>query len=334
MWRRMLTVIRKDLRTSRRDSLSTYMVLAPILMAIVLRLVLPLIEGSPYSFAVDAGLAPELVAALEAQGDVHVYADRAAVVERVLRIDDVTGVVASPSGLPEVIVQGNESEAARMVAPTVLDAHAGGRVLPPPTPVHGDRPVGMILAAVAAFSTLLLAGLAIGFTVLEEREHGVVALVAVSPLRFAEHLLAKLLASSVLGLVLAWVGAAVVLDGQVPLGPFLVACLAALPSALLLGLIVAAFAKSQLHAIAMLKSLLFVFSSLPVVGFAVQDTSYAWTVAPFANHWAVQALFVALHQRELDVPSISLAVGLAAPLLLVVVPLLRTRLGLAPAAAR
>lgn len=333
MWRRLLTVMAKDARTSRRDSITTYMILAPILMALVLRLVLPLIEGSPYSFAVSADLDPEIVRALEAHGEVIVFADRAAVIERVLRIDDVTGVVRATSGLPEVLVQGNEAPSTRQVAAIILDARAEGRALPPPRPVHGERPVGMILAAVVAFSTLLLAGLAIGFTVLEEREHGVTALIAVSPLRFSEYLAAKLLASSAAGVALTCAATAIVLDGRVPWAPLLLACLAALPSALLLGLLVAAFAKSQLQAIAMLKALLFVFSSLPVVGFAVEGTRWAWTVAAFPNHWATQALYGALHHHELSLEHSALAVGLALPWLAIVVALMRARLGMTPRAA-
>ncbi|HJL15379.1 MAG TPA: ABC transporter permease [Sandaracinaceae bacterium LLY-WYZ-13_1] len=325
--RRVASVMAKDLRTARRDSITTYLLISPLLMALAMRLVLPLIEGSPYSFAVDAALAPDVVAALERQGQVIALPDRAAVVARVERIDDVTGVVAG-AARPEVILEGNEAEAARRVPAVVLAAHAEGRALPPPRPVHGDRPVGTILAALLAFSTILLAGLASGFSILEEKEHGLSAVYATSPLTFTEYAAAKLLASSALGLALAVPATALVLDGRVPFGPFAAALLAALPSGVLLGLIVGAFAKNQLQAIALLKALFFVFTSVPVIGFAVAGTGWAWAVAPFGNHWATQALFVALHEGRLTGTDALLALGLSVPLVAAALWQMRARLGL------
>jgi ABC-2 type transport system permease protein len=331
MLRRILSIVRKDVTTARRDSISTYMVVAPLLMALAMRLVLPLIEGSPYTFAVSADLEPSLTRALAAQGEVLALPDRAAVLERVGRIDDVTGVVPGPGGRPEVILEGNESTQAALVPRVVVDAHAEGRALPPPRPVHGDTPVALILAAVLAFSTLLLAGLASGFSILEEKERNVAALLATSPLSFGEHAAAKLLASSALGLALAVPSVAIVLDGQVPLGPFLGAAVTALPSGVLLGLIVGAFAKNQLQAIAMLKALFFLFTSVPVLGFVLAGTEWAWAVAPFGNHWATQALFGALREGRVPLDDALLALALSLPLVAAVLWRLRAELGLGAA---
>ncbi|MGF1464708.1 MAG: ABC transporter permease [Sandaracinaceae bacterium] len=329
---RIATVVLKDLRTGSREPMATYMLLSPVLLALAMRLAVPLIAGSAHGFAVAPGLDPALVAELERQGSVRRLPDRAAVAARVDGVDDLVGVVPGPDGRPEVLLQGNEPRATRRVPGIIVEAHARGIALPEARSSHFGLDVRAVLAALTAFSGVLLAGLFVGFTILEEKEQGLLALVAASPLRFGEYLAAKLLTSTVLGLALATAATALVMDGAIPWGPFAGALLVALPSSLLLGLIVGTFANTQLAAIAMLKILMIVFTSLPVVGFAVQGTGWAWTVAAFGNHWAVQGLYAALSAGRLPAREALWTLGTSLPPFAAVVLLMARRLGFRPGA--
>ena len=98
--------------------------------------------------------------------------------------------------------------------------------------------------------------------------------------------------------------------------------------ALTLGLIVAIVAKDQLGAIAVMKALMPVWTSIPVLGF-VLPADWQWTQWGFAHHWCVQGLFHVLQGDGVSIlPHALLAFVLGLAALLPATWLLRRRLGL------
>jgi len=324
---RILAVMRKDVQSGRRESIITYLILSPLVMAFGFRLLLPILEGPGLTYAVAADVDVAVVAALDEAGKALVLPDRSAVMERVQRIDDVPGVIAGEGGLPTVVLEGNEAAWVQAVPGMVLDAAAGPDLDVQWESLGGEASrLRFILGALMAFTVLLLGGIAIGFLVLEEKESGTLRVFTTSPVSFAEYLTAKVLGVAAVSLPLG-VAATWILLGPTPLVPLLVACLGALPAALLLGFLVATFAQDQVAAIALLKSLLFVFTSVPVAGFFLTG-SWLWLLAPLSNHHAIQALYLAI-QPGAAVPwgrlGLSLLTGL--PLVAWVVAMMRARLG-------
>ncbi|MCO4772812.1 MAG: hypothetical protein KDA24_22460 [Deltaproteobacteria bacterium] len=326
--RRILTVVRKDLRAGQRDSIITYILFSPLLMAFGFRLLLPFLEDPGLTVAVAAQLEPDVIAALEASAEVEVLPDAAAVLERVQRIDDVAGVVSGEDGVPEVLLEGNEAAWVQAAPGIVLDAAA----VQVPLDVQweslesGPSMLRGILASLMAFAVLLMGGVIVGLLVLEEKESKTLRVYATAPLQFGEYLAAKAGLAIALSLPLGVV-ATLILLGSVPIVPVAIASIAALPAALLLGFLIAAFAEDQVAAVAMLKSLLFFFTSLPVAGFFVSGP-WLWLLAPFTNHHAIQALYQAV-QPGASIPWVAMGASLVTGLPLVwwVARALRRKLG-------
>ena len=137
-------------------------------------------------------------------------------VERVLATDDVPGF-APGERHTELLLEGNEADYVAQLAEMVLEAHAILRAPEAPQVTVaelGDRqpPVRLMGASLLAFSVLLMAGLAVGFSMLDETESGTRRAYAVTPLRFGEYVVAKLVVGSVLGVSLG-LGATVVVIG-------------------------------------------------------------------------------------------------------------------------
>ncbi|MCA9696320.1 MAG: ABC transporter permease [Myxococcales bacterium] len=289
MFTRMLSIMAKDARTGSRDQLVTYMMLAPVLLGLLLALILPILDGAGPRFAVVAeGLDPASLEALAEHGEVETMPDRAALEDRVRARDDAIGVIGrGPGQEPEVVMEGDEPEALAWLVPAILEGLAADPAAPG---TSGDAPIA---GALLAFCIVVIVGMMLGFTILEEKTSNTIACYRVSPLRFIEYLGAKLATALILSLVL--VIPALIL----PLGVDLnwlaieVMTVASLPFAVSLGLFVGAFAKDQLGAIAVLKALLPVWTSLPVLGFVLPD-AWIWTQWPFANHWGVQGYYAAL----------------------------------------
>ena len=104
--KRILFIARRDLKSGLRDFLVVYLFLAPVLFALLLRLFAGGVAASPLRVAVfEDGAA--IASALADYAHVEQFATRDALLERVLRLDDVLGVVATSAG-HELVAEGNE----------------------------------------------------------------------------------------------------------------------------------------------------------------------------------------------------------------------------------
>lgn len=104
--KRILFIARRDLKSGLRDFLVVYLFLAPVLFSLLLRLFAGGVAASPLRVAVfEDGAA--IASALVDYAHVEQFATRDALLERVLRLDDVLGVVATSAG-HELVAEGNE----------------------------------------------------------------------------------------------------------------------------------------------------------------------------------------------------------------------------------
>lgn len=324
MFRRFMTMVRKDVRTGSRDQITLYMLLSPLLLGLGLAAVMPLIEQAVPGFAVDGSLPAVQIEALAEVGEVERFESRAEVERRVLERDDVVGVVSSGSSSElgyEVLVEGDEAEPVRRLPHAILEH---GFV--PPTVASGPSELRKISVALMAYAIVVIVGLMLGFAILEEKQTETNRVYAVSPLSFAEYLAGKLAIGLVLSLALVGPAVLLVIGWNVDWLGLVWITLAALPFGLSLGLIIGVQTKDQLGAIALMKALMPIWTSIPILGFVLPD-AWLWTQWPFPNHWCVQALYRALGNGG-PIGELALAGLLTGlPVLIGAAWLLRRRLG-------
>ncbi|MFV8754610.1 ABC transporter permease [Nannocystaceae bacterium ST9] len=326
MFRRLMTMVRKDVRTGSRDQIVLYMLCSPLLLGLGLAAVMPVLERAVPGFAVDPSLSEDRIAALAEFGAIERLESRAAVERRVLERDDVVGVVGLVGAGPgprdyEVLVEGDEAEPLRRLPAAILE-HG----IDPPPVASGPSEVRKISTALMAYAIVVITGLMIGFAILEEKQTETHRVYAVSPLRFAEYLIGKLGLGLVLSLALVSPAVALAIGPDVDWLGIVLITLAALPFGLSLGLIIGVQAKDQLGAIAVMKALMPIWTSVPILGF-VLPSEWLWTQWPFPNHWCVQGFYHALGDAT-PIGGHALAGLLAGiPILVGVAWLLRRRLG-------
>jgi len=331
MLTRILTMMRKDALTGGRDQITLYMLLSPLLLGLMIALLMPVLEDARPGFVVSEALHAVDRDALAAHGAVEVVADREAVIRRVLARDDVTGVVPSqpgaPAGAVEIIVQGDEPEPLWGLARAIIER---GPADPSDAPEaeRGRSELRLITAAIVGYCVVVIVGLMLGFAILEEKTTNTHVAFVVSPLRFVEYLGAKLILAGALALVMIVPALALPLGLALDWSAVLIMVIASLPFAVSLGLCVGVFAKDQLSAVAVMKGLLPVWTSLPVLGFVLPDR-WLWTQFPFANHWGVQGLVHALGDGVGIASYAGLSVATGLPVLLGAAWLLRRKLGFA-----
>ncbi|MEM9491240.1 MAG: ABC transporter permease [Myxococcota bacterium] len=327
----------KDIRIASRDQLTSYMVLAPLLLGGLMALLLPLLEDAPRVFAVSSDLPAAERDILDRYGQVEVFADHRAVIARVGQRDHVPGIVPSPEpGPPQVLVEGDEPEPIRQLAGGILDYHANRDAGYPVTRSElvslgrASTPIRLIATALLAYSVIVLIGLALGLSILDEKTSGTHLMAGCTPLRFAEYAAGKLSIGIVASAVMLVPAIAIPLGDLPALGALWLTALASAPFALAMGLLIGAIARSQLGAVAIMKVLLPLWTSMPVAGFVVPE-SWHWLLWPLGNHWGVQAFYQVIRGGQ-DAPYLLALWAMVAgiPILAAALWLLRQRLAFTP----
>jgi ABC-2 type transport system permease protein len=127
--RKTFSVFRRDLKLAVRNPLSLLVVVAPLIVALVISWMSPGISETTVNFAVTAGLASGTADKLEQYASVEILANDDQVRERVLRRDEVFGLISGETG-PVLLRQGNESESSLSMAKLLAAMAESGAVKP------------------------------------------------------------------------------------------------------------------------------------------------------------------------------------------------------------
>lgn len=193
--KRIFAVLRRDLTSGLRDFMVVFVLVMPFILALALRLIVPGVGASLFRAAVLEEQRGGVGAWLETCAPVESVRDRAALEARVLRTDDVFGVVEKADGGHEIVRQGNEAGGGEALA-LLLDARANPDF---PSPVAvGVEDVGWKMSPLKleggnfllVFLTVF-GGMLIALGMVEEKMGNTLSAVNVSPMRRAEFVAGK-----------------------------------------------------------------------------------------------------------------------------------------------
>ena len=171
--KKILAIFLRDTVSNRRDFLAMYIIVVPIIFAILINIVTPSINDTTLNLALVDGDNPAMVERFEEFAKVTLYEDLEAIEERVLRRDEIFGIVRDGDTY-KVVAQGNETEGltefARMlvvfdeldldVDNTTSTIHSFGKDIPP---------LKQLLVVMALLFTVILGGMLISFNIIEEK---------------------------------------------------------------------------------------------------------------------------------------------------------------------
>lgn len=199
MMNRIFSIVKRDLKSSFRDALIVYIIIAPLGLAFLLRMFLPNLDNASVQFAVleEEG---ELAAYLEEFGRVETFLNTDDLEDRILEADDVIGVVKAQDY--EVILEGNETSGIFELAENVVLGFQGYEESPVDVVVSDVGWNVSLIGSVSAISMIMLAsllgGMLSGMNIVEERQLRTMLAMKVSPAGTMEFLLGK----SIPGLVI------------------------------------------------------------------------------------------------------------------------------------
>ena len=287
---KILSIMRRDLTGVLQDNILTYIVLGPLLLALIVRFFIPAMENSTLNFAVAEGVQEEIAVALENYGSVERLNSENEVISRVERPDYTAGIVER-DGILQLVLEGTEPRALVETFTIVLQSAAAGKEAAAVTfKSVAQPPLGWTAVAAVALmmSVVFLSGAVSGLIIVEEKDSRVVQALAVSPLKAWQLLAARGLFPLVVAVVISLLAAR--LAGFAPdSGTLLAAMLFSAPLVLLVALLMGGLAYNQIAAIAVIKVLMPVYMAVPLASLFVAER---WHILfyPFPNYWQFQML--------------------------------------------
>ena len=115
MMKKALSVFRRDLKLAVKDPLALLVILTPLIVALVISWMSPGISETTVNFAVDSALSGSVTDTLSQYANVETLDSADDVRERVLRRDEVFGLIQGETG-PVLVRQGNEAQTSLTMA--------------------------------------------------------------------------------------------------------------------------------------------------------------------------------------------------------------------------
>lgn len=190
--RRILNIVRRDIKSGTRDWLVIYLAAAPILLALLLKVLIPSVGDSTLNVAVYEDTPPAMISYLKTYAKVTEVDD---LEERVLRMDDVFGL-AVDDGKVEIVTQGNEMEGTVELLKTIIGRYNQSAIDLPVQVEFTDigwvmSPIKLEGANLLIIFNTILGGMLILLNLVEEKMSNTISAINVTPTKRKEFIVGK-----------------------------------------------------------------------------------------------------------------------------------------------
>jgi len=298
--KKILAIIGRDIKSGTRDWLIIYLSLASILIALILKALIPSVSNSSLNLVVTEDTSPAFVQYLEGKAQVSLVSDQAALEERVLRIDDVLGVVET-GGTYSIIKQGNEAYQMEEPLRYILNAYDSQDVKLPIKIVFSDigwrmSPIKLEGGALLIIFTTVFGGMLILLNLVEEKMSNTLSAINVTPISRAQFIFGK----GILGFsipIIGGISAALILGFTgINIAMFIVTVVALAFISIIIGFSIGVMNSEPISAIASMKMVFF-----PVLAsvFGAMFLPEKWLVILYWSpyYWAYQSIHSILLQE-------------------------------------
>jgi ABC-2 type transport system permease protein len=292
MLQRIANLISKDLLFATRDYVLVYVLVVPIVIAILFSLFVPSLEALELTFVVDNTVPADVAEKLADYGKVEQVGSTAALRQRVLDFDDVPGIYRG-EGKYRIVLEGNEASYVQELPGVVIDRIVHGSSVVELETRELQRGSSLVREYTTLFLVLLclvVGGMAMGYSIVNDRETGYLPALAVTPLTTGGYLLAKGILAGAVSLLLSLGVSAIIMGfGAVDYGALTATVVCSLGLGLIFGFLQGLLSANQLSAIALTKTLSVPFAAVPIAAIFAPD-QWHWILYPFPNYWSFVAL--------------------------------------------
>lgn len=281
-----LNILKRDLIRSGRDSILLYIILSPILLAIIALVVLPNFTDPSYDLLVDVKLEAELDLSSINSKSISWMSEKE-IVAKIESDESYIGILGEGDGYIVVTTKSAVNSTSTYINEKLIPLLDGEEVVRnrDNSVIEGYTVVLLIM------TTLLLGGMAAGLLIVDERATKTIQTTAITPVTIGTYMLAKALMSFVIPLIMGVVISLIVVGFRWSLSIYLLASISGFPLGIIFALVTGYFADNQISALGVVKLLMPLFLTIPVVSLVVPKT-FIWIFYIFPNYWVFELLKV------------------------------------------
>jgi len=292
MIRKIFLIFGRDLLSSRRDAMATYIMVIPLLLAVGITLFAPGLNDTTVNLAMLKSDDIEHIEYMEQFSKVELFDSVDELERRVEKRDDIAAIAPKGNGY-EIILQGNESEIVEEYAvllntlyelgsteeETTAQLISFGRTVPP---------LKTMLVNMLILMTIMLAGMLIAISIVEEKAENTINAINVTPISQTAFVVGK----SLFGSTVAMLGiiGAVLITGFYDINWFMIVLvgLTSMILSLVIGFLQGLSSEDIMEAAGSVK-LMF----LPIAGsiavYELVADKWQWTMYWSPFYWAYKA---------------------------------------------
>lgn len=207
--RRILSIFKRDISNSLRDSILVYMLIAPILLTIGFKFFIPSAQSASLQFAIDERVGKEVIEEFDRYGKVEVYSSVEDIKERVKNIDDITGITQGKDSGYQLILEGNEThdsvEISKMIIRSLIVNRKSNLNYIISDIDTKTSPLATYGTIFLLLMTILVSGVVIGFNIIEEKESNTLMALNVTPMKKIEFIIGKSITGIILPVIQAYI---------------------------------------------------------------------------------------------------------------------------------
>jgi len=194
--KKIFALYAKDIKNALRDKLFQFMLIAPFILIILAKVLIPSLEGVNVNLITDKSLEQSSLERLKELSVVQVVESEEQIKKLVEDFDDKIGITKNENGY-KIILQGNEAEGLKNFAYNII--YSLGKDTSYDLGVKsvslGNKRSQLkeILTAGLILFTVAISGMCMGLTVVDDKESQMIKALAVSPVSMSQYVLSKIL---------------------------------------------------------------------------------------------------------------------------------------------
>lgn len=259
--RKILAIILRDIKSGTRDWMIIYLSLASILIALVLRALIPSVSESTLNVVVLDDSPSAFTSYISDKANVSMVSDLEALEERVLRMDDILGVVAQGENF-EIVKQGNEVIPMEEPLRIILNAYGKTDTQLPLEIKFSDigwrmSPIKLEGGILLIIFTTVFGGMLILLNLVEEKMSNTLSAINVTPLYRSQFIVGKGLLGFFIPIFGSLCAALILGFGGINIPMFLVSVVAIALISIIIGFSIGVMNDEPISAIASMKLVFF-----------------------------------------------------------------------------
>ncbi len=320
MIKKILRVLQKDFKTSRRDFMAMYIMIAPILISIAIAIFTPGLNDTTVNLAMLESDDAEHIEYMEQFAKVELFESADDMESRVQKRDDLAALIPAGDGY-EIVLQGNEPEAVENFAVTLqalyeLDATKEETTAQLMSFGHTVPPLKTMFVNMMISLTVMLSGMLIAISIVEEKSENTINAVNVTPLTQTGFVIGKSMFGGISSLIGIIAGLLITGYGDINWLMIILVGLSSMILSLVVGFIQGLTSEDLMEAAANVK-MLFLPIAGSVAGYELLADKWQWTMYWSPFYWAYKANLLIL-SKTADWPTVLLCTGMVIALSLVV----------------